>query len=274
MPRNISATIRAVIAQDYLETHDIVDITLPASGLESAITIYCGGKSGLVVDSNLYLPTLRSISQIKFSLGTNPDSADISLENLSQTFGAVLTDPERTLDGASVIIKRAFLISGESTYESMILFSGKVQNIKVDQNVVSLSLVSDMSHKAARLAYVQVSQRCRHIFNVNGSGVGPDCGWRSGGTGNPVDQVGNPTDCDLILDSPNGCLGHANQHRFGGVPTLIPNHVEPVGESNGGYDAFEPPLGGNLDADYRSGGGTPIRSGAPRLVSEGPMRTA
>lgn len=243
MPRKLTDTIKAVLAKDAVETHDIVEITLPESGILSAVTLYCSSHS-LTVDGHAYLPVLRAVSQIKFSLGSNADSAEVALENVSQTFGAELTDTDRTLDGASIIIKRAFLVTAPSTYETIELFRGVVQGIKVDQNVVTLTVVSDLSQRTARVSSRQITQRCIWTFNTSGSGVGPECGWRSGGTGNPVDQAGDPLFCDHILDSATGCLGHANQHRFGGVPLLVPKQIPVPDDPNGGYDPFDPPRRG------------------------------
>jgi hypothetical protein len=251
MPRRLTPTIRAVLDAGYAQTHDIMDITLPATGALSSVTLHCGGSKGLTVDGNLYLPVLRSINQIKMSLGGNSDMAEATLENVSRTFGAVLADTERPLDGATVVIKRAFLIDENTdTYESVIIFNGVIQNVKVDQNLVTLSILSDMNKRNAKLGNKQITQKCLAVFNVNGSGVGPECGWRSGGPGNPTDQVGDPLNCNKVFDSPDGCLGHANQHRFIGVPFLKPKDLPPqTGDDNGGYDDWDRPSH-RIDPDY------------------------
>lgn len=250
MPRDISSTIKAVVDAQYgAETHDVVDITLPASGLLPAITMHCSGKTGLVVDGNVYQNILRSLGTIKYSLGGNADATSMTIENVSQNFGVLLTDTERILDGASIVIKRAFLVDpSTNTYESDVLFNGIVDGVKIDEEVVSLSVVSDMSQRGARIGNLQITQKCRWTFNKNASGIGPNCNWQ-------LAQGGDPLDCDLVFDSPDGCLGHNNQHRFGGVPTLLakelPPQVYPEGVDPSGWVPTPTRFPPRLDPDFQ-----------------------
>ena len=216
MPRTLSDAIKNVLAQNYGETHDLVILTLPASGELPEIVLYCGSVYGLVVDGQTYQPVLRGISQIKFSVGANADQATIQLENVSQTLGQTISDTTRTLDGSRVEIKRAYRVASGS-FESISIFHGVVQGLTVDENYVTLTVVSDFTSRNAVVAGRQCTQRCIWAFKS------PECGWRQAEAGNPPDQVGDPDDCNLIFDSDGGCKGHANQHRFGGVPPLIAN---------------------------------------------------
>jgi hypothetical protein len=249
MPRELSATIKAVIDAQYgVETHEIVNITLPAVGILPSITLYCAGRTGLVVGGQVYQNTLRAIGGIKQSLGGNSDASSITLENVSQTLGVTLTDLDRTLDGADVVIKRAFLVDPDAnTYETDELMRGVVDGVKIDEETVTLTVISDISKRTARVGNVQITQRCRHVFNVSGSGIGPSCNWQ-------VAQGGDPLDCDLVFDSPNGCAGHNNQFHFGGVPTLkakeIPPQSYPPGIGEGGWPTV-PTRYGELDPDRR-----------------------
>lgn len=248
MPRDISATVRAVLDAQSAESHDVVIITLPLkAGETQPVVLRQAAAKGLVLNidgqSQAFLSGLRSISQIKFSLGGNVDGAEITLENVTGVFGAELSDTSRTLDGAFVEIRRAFMTDTVSrTYETVILFEGQVRDIKVDQSLVTLTLVSDMNKKGAKLANRAVTQRCLWTFNVQGSGIGEECGWQ-------VSQGGDPNNCE---HTPEACAAHNNLHRYGGVPTLKPNPNSVVVEDtgNGGYDDFlrRSPL---FDEDYR-----------------------
>ena len=250
MPRDLSSTIRAVVNARYgAESHDVVIITLPANLTNSAVTIYCCGKTGLVIDGQLYLNNLRSIGTLKFSLGSNSDTTSIALENVSQSLGITLTDADRILDGASVRIDRAFLINPDTNqYEIDTLFNGIVDGVKINEDTVDLTVVSDMSQRNARIGNIQVTQRCRHTFNVNGSGIGPDCAWQ-------VSQGGDPLNCDLVFDSAGGCAGHNNQHHFGGVPTLLPKDLPPQtypGDTgSGGYLPTPTRMPREFDPDFQ-----------------------
>jgi hypothetical protein len=219
MPRTLSDTIKAVLAADAAhmgaETHDLIVLTLPVSGDQPEIVLHCSSYTGLVVDGDTYVNVLRSVSQIKFSIGANSDQATIQLENVDLTLGQTVMDTTRTLDGSKVQIKRAYRIA-DGTLESIILFNGVVQGVNVDEEFVTLSVVSDFTQRKAQVASRQCTQRCLWEFKS------AECGWQQPAAGNPVDQAGDPDDCSLIFDDADGgCLNHVNQHRFGGVPPLI-----------------------------------------------------
>jgi hypothetical protein len=249
MSRDLSATIKAVVDAQYgVESHDVVVITLPATPTLPMVTLRCAGKTGLVINGELYQNNLRSISTIKFSLGSNADNTSIILENVSQSLGLSFTEAERSLDGASVVIKRAWLTDPTTNlYETDTLFTGVVDGVRVSEDQIDLAIVSDMSQRNARLGNTQITQRCRWVFNVNGSGIGPECGWQPA-------QGGDPLECDLVFDSPQGCSGHNNQHRFGGVPTLLPKDLPtqdyPENPGPGGYADVPTRSHPDLDSDY------------------------
>jgi hypothetical protein len=126
------------------------------------------------------------------------------------------------LDGSKVVLKRAFKVS-DRDWETDIIFTGYVRDTKVSQDKIDLSLNSDMSRRGTSVAGTPLTQRCILKFNINGSGVGPLCGWTTS-------QPGNALSCDKGLETPNGCQSHGNQHRFGGVPPFT------VIEASNGYD--------------------------------------
>lgn len=213
--RTLSQAIKNVLAQDYAETKDVVIITIPeqqGATVYPETTLYFANGEGVVLDGKAYENKLRNIGAIKFSLGKAPDNTDISIENVSRDLGFTLTDFQRVLDGSKVEIKRAFKVS-ESTWETNVMFVGYVRDTKVSQDKIDLSLTSDMTRRGTSVAGRPLTQRCIFRFNVNGSGVGPLCGW-------VTSQPGNPLSCDKGLDTVNGCQAHGNQHRFGGVPAF------------------------------------------------------
>jgi hypothetical protein len=257
MPRTLSDAIKTVLANPWGETHDAVIITFPASGDADEIVLHlCSYTTGLTIDGQDYVDGLRSVSQIKFSIGVNADQATITLENVSKTIGLTITDTSRTLDGSRIEIRRAYKIA-DGTFESISLFHGVVQGVSVDENVATLTVVSDFTQRKAQVASRQCTQRCIWTFK------GTECGWT-------VPQGGDPDNCDLIFDSPGGCSGHNNQFRFGGVPPLISGESTtpvtgitggPIGSSgsggggtgSGGYDDY-PLLRKIYDPDIGIGG--------------------
>jgi hypothetical protein len=223
--RTLSQAIKNVLAQDYAETRDVVIITIPeqqGATVYPETILYLGNGEGIYLDGHNYDDRLRYISSIKFSLGKAPDNAEIAIENVSRELGFPLADFQRALDGAKVEIKRAFKVD-DLTWESNTMFVGYVRDVHVDQEKITLAINSDMSQRGTSVAGRPLTQRCILKFNVNGSGVGPICGWLT-------TQPGNALSCDKGLETPNGCQSHGNQHRFGGVPAFT------ALEGSNGYD--------------------------------------
>jgi hypothetical protein len=223
--RELSTAIKNVLAQDWAETKDVVIITIPeqfGAIHYDAVTLYFGNGDGIFIDGIQYENKLREISAIKFSLNKTPDNASFVIENVSRSLGFTITDFQRALDGAKVVIKRAFRID-TTTWESDIMFVGYISDTRIDQQQIEVSLRSDMNRRGTSVAGNPLTQRCILKFNVNGSGVGPFCGWQTS-------QPGDPLACDKGLDTVNGCQSHGNQHRFGGVPPFT------ALDTSNGYD--------------------------------------
>lgn len=222
--RTLTSTIQAVLNSDAIETKDVVIINIPAQIVPplSATTLYLANGEGVSVNGQPYDNKLREISSIKFSTSSSPDNAEIKIENVSRELGFVLTDTQRVLDGSSVRIDRLFKVA-DGTWEPLTIFVGQVKDLKVDQEFIVLTLVSDMNKRGTKVAGRTITQRCLWVFNKNGSGVGPECGWQTS-------QPGDPNSCDHDVDSSNGCKAHGNLHRFGGVPAFTS-----LGSGNG-YD--------------------------------------
>lgn len=223
--RELSNAIKAVLAQDWGETKDVVTITIPpqfGTTTYPETTLYFANGEGIFIDGVQYENKLRNISAIKFSLNKSPDNASFLIENVSRSLGFSITDFQRALDGSKVEIKRAFKVS-PTEWESDIMFVGYISDTKVDQQQIEVSLRSDMNRRGTSVAGTPLTQRCIAKFNVNGSGTGPICGWT-------ITQPGNPLSCDKGLDTPNGCQSHGNQHRFVGVPPFT------TLDTSNGYD--------------------------------------
>lgn len=249
--RTLSNAIKNVLAQNYAETKDVVTIIIPAQfGATNypETTLYFANGEGIFIDGIQYENKLRNISAIKFSLSKAPDNCSFVIENVSRSLGFAITDFQRALDGSKIVIKRAFRTT-DIDWETDIMFVGYINDTKVDQNNIEVTAVSDMNRRGTAVANEPLTQRCILRFNVNGSGVGPICGWMTS-------QPGNPLSCDKGVDTPNGCQSHGNQHRFGGVPQFTDITV-----SNG----YDPTGGGWGDA---SGGGWCIAQSSFVLVEK------
>lgn len=254
--RELSETIKEVLAADAAETKDVVIITIPEQ--QGAITypetiLHLANGDGVFIDGVNYENKLRSMSGIKFSLGKAPDNAEFTIENVSRTLGFSLTDFERSLDGSKVVINRAFKVEGD-VWEPDTMFVGYIRDVKVNQEHIEISCNSDMARRGTSVAGDPITQRCLRRFNINGSGIGVDCGWTTS-------QPGNPLSCDKGLNTENGCQSHGNQHRFGGLPAFTA-----LSEGNG-YDPLGTGWGGG------TGGGWCIIQGSYILVDKKGTKT-
>lgn len=219
MPRVLSETIKAVLAAQHAESHDIIEITIPDSSV-----IYIS-SAAIQIGTQQYEPLLASISAIKFSKGKAPDNAEFQIRNENSAYAGLLSEPDRVLSGAGIVIKRAFLVTeSPRTFETDILFIGNVNEWRVDQDFIRISVVSDMFRRGALLAGRPLTQRCIWVFKST------ECGYVNGQGGStdvqvPGQAVGVTTFnfCDKVFDSAFGCQGHVNKWRFGGVPPLTPN---------------------------------------------------
>lgn len=236
--RDLSLAIQTVLNSYEGVTKDVVEITIKAQPqLDPPLaeqTLYYANGEGVTIDEQLYENKLRAVGTIKFALSSSPDNCDITIENVSRDLGFILTNTTRIFDGASLIVKRAFKIE-DGTFEPVTLFVGQIADTKIDQETINFTAVSDMNKRGTSVAGRTVTQRCIWKFNVNGSGVGPNCGWQT-------TQAGDPLSCDHNLDSVNGCRSHGNVQRYGGVPSFTaitgngydPNDGNGWGNGSGG----------------------------------------
>lgn len=226
--RILPETIKAVLEQDWAETHDLIELTIPEQEDPAypEVTLYLATADNIWIGGNYYNPVINKIESIKFSKGRSPDNAEVVIENVSRVFGFLLTDTQRGIDGAKAVIKKAFKIH-DGSYEAYPLFIGYVRDVRVDETQLEISIVSDMSRAGTTVAGRTITQRCIWIFKDK------NCGWT-------IAQTGDPVFCDYGVDTPKGCKSHSNLHRFGGVPAFTALN------SGNGYD---PNNGWPIDPD-------------------------
>lgn len=226
--RYLSQTVKDTIAQGYIEVVDLVEVTLPAySYWDGTQTISYSeivfNLSGYDIDINgkPYKGSLRSIGQIRSSMGSSPDSASFDMENVSREKGHLLTT-NRKLDNGRATISRAFK-TPDGWEISELFTNGYIKNIKIDGEKISFSVDSEMGRKGANVAERPVTQRCYWKFKGFG------CLWTPA-------QPGDENYCSRERDTLEGCAGHGNLTQFGAVPQF--SILPPVGGTMSGYDNF------------------------------------
>lgn len=85
-------------------------------------------------------------------------------------------------------------------YQRKEIMSGEIWDAPVDEEAVEITLVGELSSGLAFIADRALQSTCPLVFK------GVACGY-----------TGSLTTCNKIYDSPDGCAGRQNQHRFGGV---------------------------------------------------------
>lgn len=250
MGRTLSSNIDAAIANVNTETHDLMVITVPVFGDDPAV--FYVGTAEVQIGAQVYQRSIRSLPQITFSRGdTSADGGTFTLENLSSAFGPSFLNQSRPLDGAAVVVLRAFRVSPQSlpaVWETDEIARGSMRIKQVTEDAVTASFISDLSDPSAMIGGEPLTQRCLLVFNKGGGAptiITKPCGWL-------LAQGGDANSCDHVLDSTGGCAGHNNKFRFGGVPPLA---VTAAFVGGGGV------LGGGGPAGGGSGGGGELGDG-------------
>lgn len=243
MSRELDNDLEAAQNAPDTETHDLMVITLPQmAGDFEQIVLYVA-TSELTVDDIFYERRILSLPTIVFSKGSAADGGEFSLDNSANDYGVMLLNSARIIDGARVVVKRAWRLVDSTEYVARQIAQGKIKIKDISDGKINANFFSDMSDSSVQIGGVSLTQRCINVFNEGGgtpSELTTDCGWL-------LAQGGNPLFCDHVYDSPEGCLGHNNQFAAGLIPQLAidaesAGGFTPVG--GGGFDPFHNPWGG------------------------------
>lgn len=230
--RGTTATIDDLLEDDGGQWLVALAITLPLKPGEVVPVSILVAEGEATVGLDTYLPSIKDRGAISFTEGAATDGTSFVLANNEETFGHVISEGDRTLDGATAFLR--FIFFTAAGREAREVGQHYLDEIRVDQNTktVSFNLVTDLSRKNVQIGGEQLSQRCLYVFNVGGlvqieSGVtvgtvGRKCAWA-------LAQGGNPAECDYTLNGPNGCKAHNNAHHIGAVPELEPNAAATAG---------------------------------------------
>ena len=200
MPRTIPSGLQ-IWLNNYplLESHSTMSVYLPYS--ENADTFYYATLP-LVIDGNEYNRALKSIGELKMSMGRAADRVEVRISNEDGLQGGIFTQSRDVLRGNLVRVGRLYRNPQQPGVEyHLILFQGTIASVSVSDTDVQLTVVSDMYRGGTVGATRQVSSTCQFKFKDPAT-----CGY-SGGL----------TTCNKLYSSADGCSGRANQHRYGGV---------------------------------------------------------
>lgn len=251
-----SAGFGGAVGSRTAETHDVIDVTLPMVILQdgtvlSAVVLNLAAAKlarPVGLGATVYQPSVRRIAGITYSEGRAPDNAQFELVNLRGIYGELMLDPERTLDGAEIVVSRAANVSARTlppVYEFDELFRGYIHGVDVLGERVTFDAVHELSDPSVMVGARELTQRCAANFEDE------FCGH----TGAPPGAVCSHLHDDAVA----GCLFWDNLERYYAVPPLQPRSLPPTvnpiiwpgGPGNGFPDDFNP--GGRhpfYDRDY------------------------
>lgn len=257
MPRDLTPFILQSLTRKQsdnsldLKTQVACDITLPdltVLRLATAVLTMSSknvlGVSTAIAPATNYVPTIRSVSDFRFSIGAAVDGGDIEVEHLSLAWAAYFATGYGGLDGCEAVLYECFR-KDDGTYEGDIFFSGIVSGVRADTDTVQISFESDMSQKGA-LVGRPLTQHCFARFFEDEL-----CGH----TGAPPGST-----CSFIKDDKvGGCAFWRWEAHFVGAPFETagdPATGQPVADidrrTGGGWDDEGAPVRPHrLDPDFQ-----------------------
>jgi hypothetical protein len=186
-----------------ISTHSTLQLTLLGEAVAS--TGYFFSSAKIVVDGITYQPHLRKTARMQTSLARAVDRVELQLQNLDDVLGIDLIQAREELYGAEVRFGRfrKDLESGAEAHK--ILFSGVVAGVNVNEQVVSITVISDAYAAVSVGADRRVARLCQFIFRDPRT-----CQYAG------VEMV-----CNKMLNDAGGCEGRhgspLKQAKYGGM---------------------------------------------------------
>jgi hypothetical protein len=151
MGRTVTPTFEAEMNADGRVTTEALEITLPLKeGEVEPVTIFVA-KREITIGVQTYQNSLRELSEVTFKEDLSIDGGGGAIENASGVWGSVLAETDRSLDGASVVLKKC-VRNAAGQWEADKVLPGIFTDIVIDSLKVSFSIVPDLSSESAFIA--------------------------------------------------------------------------------------------------------------------------
>ena len=218
MPRTIDATLKTWLDTiPLLESHSTFKVSLPFT--ENSDTFYYATLP-VNVGGQVYDRPLKSIGELKLSMGRAADRVEVRLSNEDGLNGGIFIQSRDAVRGSRVEIGRYYRNPQSPTTDyHVILFKGTIVSVSVDDRDIVLTVVSDLYAGGMIGATRVVATSCQFVFKDSAT-----CGY-----------VGAETVCNKRYTDAGGCSGRANQHRYGGA--LKRNNQVALQTTSGGLPA-------------------------------------
>lgn len=190
MPRKMPAGLMDLLSRrdKRVESHTTLQIHIEDGDI---LRDYYFASAALMINGAQWAPQLRKGSQIKSSLARAADQATVELQNVDTELGREFLSLGFSLYGAESKIGRYWrdLDSGLDFHK--VLLTGPLVGLQIDENVVTLTAVSEPYAQVSVGASRRVTGLCQWQFrNPN------TCGY-----------AGSLLTCNFNLNDAGGCEG-------------------------------------------------------------------
>lgn len=171
------------------------------------------GESVTLDEPEVFIGKVLTAPDIQFTqTDANDGSTNIIVSNLDYLLSALIPEPDRLFDGATVTVYLCFP-KPDGSYEGLIYGIGNLRTSEGDHEFAPISYVSDLSDKSVTAGGRDLTQKCLNVL-----GVMSGRSW-CGATDLPDGAV-----CSKVFDdAAGGCAYYGQQSQFQGVPFFNPN---------------------------------------------------
>ena len=192
--RTVSTDLQDMLDLDGCETQTTLDLSL-ADG----VTEYKFSTRDVTIVKGEYTGDLIAGEDIEQTISSTTDRVTVSVQNVDKVFGGVVMSGD--LARARAVVGRLYRDPLNRIADVWVeLFRGEVLPQPVVEGEVRLEIVSDLIAAGYCVSQWSLGDSCVFLYK------GDECGY-SGGL----------TTCDHRRFTDGGCVGHDNEHRFGGM---------------------------------------------------------
>lgn len=225
--------------------HPFLDffLTLDVETSTGAVYRWAGTRLENVNGGNYDARIVSASGSLSQAINQSADRVQITISNVDRLVSRAIGSGAKFGAAMAGQVVRRFR---DSAWQWHQLLTGIIVSVSANDREATFELLSDIYASGLVGAIAPVQRKCRHVFNAPdpldpnnlAKRKGPDCGY-----------TGLLPTCNKIFESPDGCLGRENQHRYGGVlyDTSKESLIYPPPDI--GNDSGTGP-GGNVNDDY------------------------
>jgi hypothetical protein len=228
-----------VLEHPFLDSY----LTLDVETTVGQVYRWAGTKLENVNGSNYEPRIVRASGSLRQAINQSADRVEFTISNVDRLISRAAGSGVKFGAATAGQVVRQFRTQVWQWHQ---LLTGIITSVSATDREATFELLSDIYASGLVGATAPVQRKCRHVFNAPDPSdpnnmakrKGPDCGY-----------TGMLFTCNKIFESPDGCLGRDNQHRYGGVlydtskdSLILPPPV--IGGDNGAGP------GGNINQDY------------------------